>query len=136
MLCIVYAALWKWMQISKISFALKNTKKKTSCKYTTTSNWFQKTKPNCPKAVLAIAKILPKYRRCHNIFWWKKNFFFFFLQKQKSITLVGCQLFKTKHCHWRSSYCLDMFKHVHFRWFFLPSLLEFFLFISPLILYP
>ena len=102
MLCIVYDVRWKWAQILKTSFALKNIKRKTSCKYMTTSHFIQKTKPNCLKVDLAIAKKLPNYRRYHNIFDEKKIEFFFLCQENQS--LVGCQLFKTKHCHWRSSW--------------------------------
>ena len=127
MLCIVYDVRWKWAQILKTSFALKNTKRKTSCKYMTTSHFIQKTKPNCLKVDLAIAKKLPNYRRYHNIFDEKKIDFFSLSRKPITSRMSIVQI---KHCHWRSSYCPDMSKHVHFGWSFLPSGILSFYFIA------
>ena len=82
MLCIVYAVHLRWTKISKTSYALKNTVRKTSWKPTMTSYFIQKTKLRLPKVDLAIARKLPKLRRYRNVFsrekraisFWKKPF--------------------------------------------------------------
>ena len=73
MLCIVYAVHLRWTKISKTSYALKNTVRRTFWKPTMTSYFIQKTKLRLPKVDLAIARKLPKLRRYRNVFSRKKE---------------------------------------------------------------
>ena len=108
MLCIVSDVPLRWTPTWNISFVLKNILKKTFLKPMTTLYFIHLKMLRHPKPDLAIAKKLPKHQPYHKGFFDGKIqcFFGFFLKilvklQQKT---VGCQLFKTKHCHWRSSW--------------------------------